>query len=386
MGVVDIIIATAIFSFFFLYALFFINSVQVEFRSPTSLVIDNIFENLKTEVLRIPIKIKSNYTLIWEVAEIELKWIDKNSTVVKIGQQVIPSQFLEDELIFPLNSSDFDINIYFVNGTNRSRASYSTDLSFLEFSQYFKISNSFYDANLQKNCTLNNISSYGFNVFSDGINTDETITEEVVDNVSVKISCTNISYNFFSYSPKIKVMTRKSITIGLKPNFTNWETESSSSTITGDLNLLVKKILLYNTSLRLLFLEFMDITNVTIHPETGKISLIINEPSNFSIYVVNFSNENRNYYKNRELDITVGAIEKNIALVNESITSFMLEDYNLLKNKFGYNFFVEVLIDGNLAGIKGTYLSEVKRLGERNIFYYDDKYDKKLALVRIGIW
>jgi hypothetical protein len=386
MGVVDIIIATAVFSFFFFYAVFFINSVQVEFRAPTSTITDRIFENLKTNVLMMPVRIQSNYTLKEEVIELKFDQIDKNSTIVKIDGQIVPSQFLDNELVFPFNYSSQFVYVYFINESNRTRANYSTDLSFSEFAQYFKINNSFYDSNLQKNCSWTMLSSTGFNVFETGIILNEIVNEKLIENVAIKIACENISYKFFSYSPKIEIMTRKSITINLKPNFTNWETESENGTISSDVNLTTKKLMIYNTSSKLIFLEFDNTTNITIHPETTVIRLIISKPSNFSIYVTNFSTENKAYFKNRNILITIGAIEKNIALTNESISDFMNEEYNVLKNKFGYNFFVEVSINGNLIGLKGEYLSEVKRMSERNIFYYDNNYSRNLTRVRIGIW
>jgi hypothetical protein len=386
MGVVDIIIATAVFSFFFFYAIFFINSIQVEFRAPTSTITDRIFENLKTNVLIIPVKIKSNYTLKEEVIELKFDYIDKNSTIVKIDGQIIPSQFLDNELVFPFNYSSQLVYVYFINESNRTRANYSTDLSFSEFAQYFKINNSFYDSNLQKNCSWTTLSSNNFNVFENGIILNEIVNEKLIDNVAIKIACGNISYKFFSYSPRIEIMTKKNIAINLKPNFTNWETELENGTISSDVNLITKKLILYNTSSKLIFFEFDNTTNITIHPGTTLISLIINEPSNFSIYVTNFSTENKAYFKNRSIFITIGAIEKNIALTNESISNFMNEEYNILKNKFGYNFFVEVSVNENIIALKGEYLSEVKRISERDIFYYDNNYSKNLTKVRIGIW
>ncbi|MCW1308799.1 MAG: hypothetical protein QW507_02220, partial [Candidatus Nanoarchaeia archaeon] len=120
--------------------------------------------------------------------------------------------------------------------------------------------------------------------------------------------------------------------------------------------------------------------------QTNKIIVEIKEPSNFSIYVVDYSHELKRYYRSREIEVLAGSVEKVGAIINESISAFMAMNYETLRGTLGYGFFTSIEIpDENLNYFKGEYLPRVRRSSERRAFYFDEDFNQSMAVVRIGI-
>jgi len=148
-----------------------------------------------------------------------------------------------------------------------------------------------------------------------------------------------------------------------------------------------KKLLLYNESSYLLFLEFERATNITLASESNELNVTLKEPINFSIYLVNYSQEIKEYYKNREISFLLGSTEQFYGIINESIQEILNKSYDEMKSILGYNFFINLIVeDEDINYLKGEYATELRRLEERCIFYYDEDFNKSIAVVKIGIW
>ncbi|MCW1308536.1 MAG: hypothetical protein QW507_00800, partial [Candidatus Nanoarchaeia archaeon] len=252
------IIAVAIFSFFFLYTVIFVASVQLEIKAPTKNVADRIYEMLLSSIFQLPITISSN-TEIWnEAFEVLLELeFDKNSTILK-GSSLIPSRFVGNILVFPLNSTRQieRLTFYFTKNTSREARNYVTDLQAVAFPQSFQINNAFFSAKVFENCSFPELKSGNLNVFLEGIMLTDHISSALLDNVLTQLSCNYITYRFFPSTPKIRVLSSIPINLSLQSIFTHWSTHDSEGSIDDEQSFRVKKLLLYNHSSKLLFIEF----------------------------------------------------------------------------------------------------------------------------------
>ena len=117
------------------------------------------------------------------------------------------------------------------------------------------------------------------------------------------------------------------------------------------------------------------------------LKVVIKDPVNFSLYPVNYSQELKNYYKSREIVIITGSVERMKSIINESVQTLLNQTYEEIKSRIGHNFFLDIRIEEEgLSFWKGEAVTDVKRLEERKIFYYDEDFNRSLAVVKIGIW
>ena len=269
MGVFDILIATAIFAFFFFYTIYFISSVQLELRAPTKIAADEIFDTIKVKIYRLPIKINANTQILSESFEIPVGRIfgDENSLRLKLSDEVLPTEIDASNLIFSLNNTNnTTLSLFFTNATNRTLRSYITDLVVSQFPQYFEVKNSFYSSKIYENCNFSELKIGSENLFERGIEINEIASGTELSNISTLISCNNISYRFFYGSPKIRVRSSTPVNISLAPIFSKWETPDSSGDISTEIKLTTERLILYTPGSKLLFLEFDKPTNLTILP------------------------------------------------------------------------------------------------------------------------
>ena len=117
------------------------------------------------------------------------------------------------------------------------------------------------------------------------------------------------------------------------------------------------------------------------------LKVVIKDPVNFSLYPVNYSQELKNYYKFREIVVITGSVERMKSIINESVQTLLNQTYEEIKSRIGHNFFLDIKIEEEgLSFWKGEAVTDVRRLEERKIFYYDEDFNRSLAVVKIGIW